>query len=369
MPARRQAPEADREEAGRVDGLGGLRLPLAPRKPRPAAGLSLRKYATRTSRASSRSGSARPTTLRRRWRFGRRSRAGNTASARPSRALRASLTPKTKAAVKNPPVFAIPRARSARVGPALALSEKRLGMSGERRGVLGKAKEAPTLLLLRTAQRFASIIGNFSRRVLYDPAARRNLPRLRSRPSTSSTSKIPGLAVPPVTATRTGWAILPSARFRSLITFSNAFWIEAVSHGSDVELESVRQFERAAVATPASGTSPPLSDRSRDRRRGSRMRDRRARRACAHARAACHHLRDPVVRKPRCPRASRKGFTSRTSRSSGKRLHVVGIDPGELVEVEDAGRFPDVLDREQLQELRRSRRSPDRRDDQPSRAR
>jgi sulfate transport system substrate-binding protein len=39
------------------------------------------------------------------------------------------------------------------------------------------------------------------------------------------------LAEPPVTATRTGWAILPSARFRSLITFSNAFWIEAASHG------------------------------------------------------------------------------------------------------------------------------------------
>jgi hypothetical protein len=161
VPARRQAPEADREEVGRVDGRGGLRLPLAPRKPRPAAGLSLRKYATRTSRASSRSGSARPTTLRRRWRFGRRSRAGNTARRATVTSSSSELDPKTRAAVKNPPVCAIPRARSARVGPALALSEKRLGMSGERRGVLGKARKAPTLLLLRTAQRFAVLSATF----------------------------------------------------------------------------------------------------------------------------------------------------------------------------------------------------------------
>ncbi len=35
---------------------------------------------------------------------------------------------------------------------------------------------------------------------------------VRSLPSTSITSKIPGLAVPPVSATRTGWAILPNPR-------------------------------------------------------------------------------------------------------------------------------------------------------------
>src|SRR5882724_12654093 len=55
-----------------------------------------------------------------------------------------------------------------------------------------------------------------------DAAARFKRARLRSRPTTSSTSKIPGLAVPPVTATRTGCASLPSARPRSAITLSNA---------------------------------------------------------------------------------------------------------------------------------------------------
>ena len=152
----------------------------------------------------------------------------------------------------------------------------------------------------------------------------------------------PGLAVPPVTATRTGCASLPSARLKRAITASNACSIAAVVHVGE-RGQPVAQARAASAAVglarcfaAAAGSIVDVVGEvvragvdQLDERLGALLQRR-------------HHAREPgVVARDRVqPRASMNGFTRRDQLlPAGGVFRYCAVHPLELLGVEDAGRL------------------------------